>query len=291
MTRVCVTNVPSGVLLVVAALLCGAGAASGGPLDNKMALLWGTPILSRQLVPDDPGARNDENNPNVQLRRALLESFEQFKRTEWKGSRSSSQFHGLNDAFFRYQLEHFRSSGTNFFKMYPVVGALLGQVETLVKRYLQAAGYRRSEDDLAARPVTTEVYKKEDPAPLDRVRIFMWAAIHDSCMAHMPHTHPNATVSGVYYVNVPEGSGDLFFEDPRGALPPFGNRHIVKPQAGKILLFPPWLVHGVAPSCGVSSDNPRISLSFNVLGDWARTNDATALLFDMENSPPRREEL
>ena len=51
-----------------------------------------------------------------------------------------------------------------------------------------------------------------------------------------------------------------------------------------MIIFPPWLVHGVAPSCGIKKGDPRISLSFNVIGDWQYTSDATAVLFDMESS-------
>ena len=154
-----------------------------------------------------------------------------------------------------------------------MVGALRSEIDKLVRSYLQAAGGSSVKDTSDGTPDDTE--------PLN---IFMWASVHDSCMSHLAHTHPNTTVSGVYYVSVPPGSGDLIFEDPRGALPPFGNRHIVKPRAGQVVLFPSWLVHAVAPSCGLAADNPRISLSFNVIGDWARTNDATALLFDLEDT-------
>ena len=150
------------------------------------------------------------------------------------------------------------------------MSALRGEIDKLVRRYLEAVGGGSTD------------YMSEHP---EKLNVFMWASVHDSCMAHLAHTHPNATVSGVYYVNVPLGSGDLVFEDPRGALPPFGNRHIVKPRAGQVVLFPSWLVHAVSPSCGLTAANPRMSLSFNVLGDWTRTNDASALLFDMENSP------
>ena len=39
-------------------------------------------------------------------------------------------------------------------------------------------------------------------------------------------------------------------QDPRGTRPPFArNRLHHAPVAGELLLFPPWLVHGVAPSC------------------------------------------
>ena len=32
---------------------------------------------------------------------------------------------------------------------------------------------------------------------------------------------------------------------------------------GELLLFPPWIVHGVAPSCDAAA--PRVALSFNLM--------------------------
>ena len=46
--------------------------------------------------------------------------------------------------------------------------------------------------------------------------------------------------------------GDLILEDPRGFLPPFGNRVIHSPAGGDVVLFPSWLVHHVSPSCGTN---------------------------------------
>ena len=98
-----------------------------------------------------------------------------------------------------------------------------------------------------------------------------------SCSMHTAHVHENSAVSGVFYVRVPARSGAISFEvgcalfdsaeftstrvlttapvslspqDPRGTRPPFArNRLHHAPVAGELLLFPPWLVHGVAPSC------------------------------------------
>ena len=52
-------------------------------------------------------------------------------------------------------------------------------------------------------------------------------------------------------------AGDLVLEDPRGMVPPFGNRVIHSPKVGDIVLFPSWLVHHVSPSCGTAEVGSR----------------------------------
>ena len=84
-------------------------------------------------------------------------------------------------------------------------------------------------------------------------------------------------MSGVYYVNVPKGSGRLMFEDPRGSIPPFGGRIVLDAEEGQMVLFPPWLQHHVGASC-VASGEIRISLSFNILGKWTDTSDVSVIL-------------
>ena len=106
-------------------------------------------------------------------------------------------------------------------------------------------------------------------------RLFMWAAVQERCIAHLLHIHKDALLSGCYYVSVPPGAGELIFEDPRGALPPFGNRIVHSPSAGELILFPPWLAHAVAPSCADPGDGLRVSLSFNLMGSWDVTSDVS----------------
>ena len=73
-------------------------------------------------------------------------------------------------------------------------------------------------------------------------------------------------MSGVFYVSVPHDAGGIAFDDPRGLRPPFSrNRLSHQPRAGELLLFPPWLHHGVAPSCRMAHGQRRIALSFNLL--------------------------
>ena len=69
------------------------------------------------------------------------------------------------------------------------------------------------------------------------------------------HNHNSeATISGVFYLQVPEKSGNLFFQNDK-------NHTLEIPaEKGKLVLFPAWLNHYVPEN---QSRAKRISLSFN----------------------------
>jgi uncharacterized protein (TIGR02466 family) len=89
---------------------------------------------------------------------------------------------------------------------------------------------------------------------------------------HSAHIHPHSILSGTVYVEVPEGSGAIRFEDPRLAmmmaaptrrpdapepLRPFVTVH---PRPGQLLLWESWLRHEVLPG---TARGERLSVSFN----------------------------
>lgn len=89
---------------------------------------------------------------------------------------------------------------------------------------------------------------------------------------HTLHVHPASVLSGVYYVDVPQGSSPLKLEDPRMGLlmasPPRRRKAPVREQnyllieakAGEFILFESWMRHEVPPHRGAK---PRLSVSFN----------------------------
>lgn len=93
-----------------------------------------------------------------------------------------------------------------------------------------------------------------------------WANLMGQGSAHGPHLHPQAVVSGTYYVRVPRGAPGLKFEDPRLAsfmaapLRRSGTHVTLPARAGALVLFESWLRHEV-PAC--RSAGERVSLSFN----------------------------
>ncbi len=86
------------------------------------------------------------------------------------------------------------------------------------------------------------------------------------------HSHKPSLLSGVYYVDKPENSGDLVFVDENpyhaygapvkeGMPHPLGDETVAFPaKEGTMLIFPSWLSHRVAKN---RSGKRRLSLSFN----------------------------
>ena len=85
------------------------------------------------------------------------------------------------------------------------------------------------------------------------------------------HTHNESTISAVYYISAPSGSGKLVFEDPREPdmlpiknIPVRNDLSYVKvgyqPTAGTLIIFRSYLRHMV--TLGTNTD-PRISVAFN----------------------------
>lgn len=104
----------------------------------------------------------------------------------------------------------------------------------------------------------------------------LWANTHRRCTIHPSHQHPNSLLSGVLYVNVPEKSGDLYFDDPRESksIVAYTNGDSVNsmyqyrswdfiPKVGRLIIFPSWLRHGTHPST-LNEGDYRMCMSFNV---------------------------
>ena len=103
----------------------------------------------------------------------------------------------------------------------------------------------------------------------------MWANINPPGAMNRAHMHPNSLWSGVYYVKALPNSGHLKVEDPRsiaamsrprqkeGPTPSrlWRETHF-EPKAGRLIMFPAWLVHCVDPN---NSNDIRISISFNFM--------------------------
>jgi len=73
-----------------------------------------------------------------------------------------------------------------------------------------------------------------------------------------PHHHPDCPLAVVYYIQVPENSGDILLHDPRGAITwqdpnartdvnwqSYRPYHKITPVPGMLLIFPGYVVHSV----------------------------------------------
>ena len=102
-----------------------------------------------------------------------------------------------------------------------------------------------------------------------------WANINPPGSPHNPHTHPNNLLSGVYYVQAPEGADSICFHEPRPQV------DIITPKVkrtnkfnamiqtlpikpGRLVIFPAWMVHSVVVN---RSEGLRVSIAFNIMPD------------------------
>jgi len=108
----------------------------------------------------------------------------------------------------------------------------------------------------------------------------MWAISNPPGSSNRAHIHPGALWSGVYYVQSPEGAGQIEFVDPRTVnLMNYANyipntkrktecwtKVKVTPMEGKLLLFPAWLYHAVDPNLakGNGRESERVVIAFNI---------------------------
>ncbi len=120
----------------------------------------------------------------------------------------------------------------------------------------------------AVKEYLNEVFK-EEACKIDPYLVG-WANILQEGDWQRPHMHPTQTtlVSGVYYINVPEmqdkSEGHLEFINPMpiSINHGFSNTSRVKPEAGKLMLFPPFYMHYVHPS---KQQQKRAVIAFDVL--------------------------
>lgn len=89
---------------------------------------------------------------------------------------------------------------------------------------------------------------------------------------HVDHIHPQGWISSACYIDVPAAIGDG--EDHAGWLrfgaPPIPTRpsleaeHFVRPEPGRLALFPSHMWHGTVPFGG---DQPRMTIAFDIVPD------------------------
>ncbi len=142
----------------------------------------------------------------------------------------------------------------------------------------------QTEATLHERPAFKEladIFRSAAKGVLDRLEIQYgpfeitgcWASMNPKGGIHPAHNHPNNYLSGVYYLQIPEGANAIQFHDPRPQgmmIWPRVERYNlynsivanVRVRAGQLLLFPAWLVHSVHPN---PSEAVRISISFNIM--------------------------
>ena len=96
----------------------------------------------------------------------------------------------------------------------------------------------------------------------------MWVNHQDKYQFQEYHDHRERIISGIYYIDVPEGTPGIMMKTPLKANfdDLFFNEdscqevNHLKIETGDLLLFPSWLDHGVKANM---TDNARINMAFN----------------------------
>jgi len=118
------------------------------------------------------------------------------------------------------------------------------------------------------------------PSNMDRVAY--WYNVNYKYSSNREHTHPRSFLSGVYYIKVPENSGNITFlrassehdklefiheqiseKDLQIDNNRINSQHWYTPVEGMLILFPGHLSHFVRQNLTTEVDDRRISLSFN----------------------------
>jgi len=93
-----------------------------------------------------------------------------------------------------------------------------------------------------------------------------WSSQLRSGGHHINHLHPGGWISACYYVAVPQGDdrqqeGWIKFGEPSFDAG-FGARKALRPQPGRLILFPSYMWHG---TIACHSQNPRTTIAFDIL--------------------------
>ena len=143
------------------------------------------------------------------------------------------------------------------------IAALEDVIQRAIRDYIDALGGDSSHPFLVGPP--------------QQLELAVWAVVLGAGGHQVPHTHPSAWLSGVYYARVPEciiddrddgRAGWIEFGRPH---PDFGCHmqpqvHAVKPEEGLLLLFPAYFHHSTVP---FQCEGTRISIAF----DASRSSD------------------
>ncbi len=92
--------------------------------------------------------------------------------------------------------------------------------------------------------------------PTATLKVGFWFNAMDAGQRTSLHHHDenDELLSAVYYIRVPENSGDLILHDA-------GNTVRIQPQEGKLVMFAPDVLHEVTPHLG---SGLRLSVAMNV---------------------------
>ncbi len=138
----------------------------------------------------------------------------------------------------------------------PVLKAFFAALDAPIRDYMQAVG--PGADPLRSR--VTGDYRIESA----------WSVLLRPNGFHVSHYHPMGWISSAFYVRTPDsalGSESRegwikFGEPPFKTAPPQPPAHFVRPEPGRLVLFPSYMWHGTVP---FTTPESRLTIAFDVL--------------------------
>lgn len=120
-----------------------------------------------------------------------------------------------------------------------------------------------------------------------------WININGPYDYNTKHDHQNSLLSGVYYIEVPAGdSGDLvihrddtaefFLGRYRNVGPFLKTAETIKPETGKLVVFPAWTKHSVERN---NTNSERISIAFNFVDPEKVSNSVKETKPEVKTQP------
>jgi len=138
----------------------------------------------------------------------------------------------------------------------PPLRAFFGEVDKCVRAYMAALG--PGSDPLRRRNVGD--YRIEGA----------WSVRLKPGGFHRDHFHPQGWLSSAFYVDTPDSAlasderqGWIRFgQPPFKTIPPLPAEHYVRPQPGRLVLFPSYMWHGTVP---FTTEERRLTIAFDVV--------------------------
>ena len=146
----------------------------------------------------------------------------------------------------------------------PNAGPAVAALEKIMRR--ESENYMREVEIPSGHPFA-------DGKP-DKWKLQSWAVVMDVKGHQVPHIHPAAWLSGVYYPKIPPAAPNQ--TDPHAGWIEFGrpqenmavksepDLRLIKPKEGMMILFPAYFYHMTIP---IETTEQRISIAFDVLSE------------------------